>query len=75
MSCPPFTLLDLQTLFLDGLEFGVLLLNFAQRLRHKNADVPDIKFISIGAAGVCRTLNLGQSAKAKESRSWVLFEI
>ena len=43
LSCPRIKLSNSQT-FLDGVETGVSLLDFAQQLRRKNAEVPDIYF-------------------------------
>ena len=40
-----------QILVLDGAETGILLLDFAQQLRRKNADISDIYFFLVGAAG------------------------
>ena len=42
LSCPRIKLSNSQTLFLDGVETGIFLSDFAQQLRRKNADVPDI---------------------------------
>ena len=64
-----------QTLILDGVETGIVLSDFAQHLRRKNADVPDIYFILLDAAGISPTPILNQNAKAKERGSWVPFKI
>ena len=64
-----------QTLILDGVETGVLLSDFAQQLRRKNADVPDLYFTLLVAAGISSTLVLNQNAKTKEEGSWVRFKI
>ena len=45
MSCPRVKLPNSQTLILDGLENKISLLHFAQQMRRKNADVPDIRHI------------------------------
>ena len=42
LSCPRIKLSESQTVILDGVETGVLRLDFAQQLRRTNADVPDI---------------------------------
>ena len=47
------------------MEIGVLLPNFAQQLRCKNADVPDVYFTLLDAAGTSPTLPLNQNAIAK----------
>ena len=41
-----------QTLILDGEETGVFFSVFAQQLRRRNADVPEIYFILLDAAGI-----------------------
>ena len=66
LSFPRINLSTSQTLILDGAETGIFLSDFAQQLRRKNADVPDIYFTSLDAAGISPTLILNQNAKAKE---------
>ena len=44
LSCPCIKLSNSQTLIMDGIENVVFLSDFAQQLRRKNADVPDIYF-------------------------------
>ena len=75
LSCPRIKLSSSQTLFLDGAETGFFLLEFAQQLRRKNADVPDIYFILLDTAGISPTLILNQNAKTKERGRWVPFKI
>ena len=75
LSCPRIKLSNSQTLILDGVETGIFLSDFAQQLRRKNADVPDICFTLLDAAGIPPTLILNQNAKAEERGSWVTFEI
>ena len=75
LSCPRIKLSKSQTLILDGVETGVFLSDFAQQLRRENADVPDIYFTLLDAAGLSPTLILNQNAKAKERGSWVLFKM
>ena len=75
LSCPRIKLSNLQTLTLDGVETGIFLLNFAQQLRSKNADVPHIYFTFFDAAGISPTLILNQNAPAREREIWVLFKI
>ena len=75
LSCPRIKLSNSQTLILDGVETGIFLSDFAQQLRRKNADVPDIDFTLLDAAGISPTLFLNQKAKAKRRGSWVLFKI
>ena len=68
-SCPRIKLSISKTLILDDVETGVFLLDFAQQLRCKNADVPDIYFTLLDAAGLSATPILNQNAKAKERGS------
>ena len=42
LPCPCIKLSNSQTLTLDGEETGIFLSDFAQQMRSKNADVPDI---------------------------------
>ena len=75
LSCPRIKLSNSQNLILDGVETGSSLLDFAQQLRCKNADIPDIYFTLLDAAGLSSTLILNQDAKAKERGSRVPFKI
>ena len=75
LSCPRIKLSNSQTLILDGVETGIFLSDFAQQLRRKNADIPDIYFTLLDAAGISPTLILNQNAKPKERGSWVPFKI
>ena len=75
LSCPRIKLSNSQTLVLDGVETGISLSDFAHQLRRKSADVPDIYFTLLDAAGISPTLILNQKAKAKERGSWVPFKI
>ena len=72
MSCPRIKLSNSQTFFLDGVETGISTLDFAQKLRRKNADFPGIYFTLLDTAGISPTLILNQNAKAKERGSWSL---
>ena len=69
LSFPCIKLSESQTLKLAGVETGVLLSDFAQRIRLKNADVPIIHFTLLDAAGISPTLVLNQNAKAKKRGS------
>ena len=75
LSCPRIKLSNSQTLILVGVETGIFLSDCAQEQRCKNADVPDIYFTLLDAAGMSPTLILNQNAKAKERGSWVPFQI
>ena len=66
LSCPRIKLSNSQTLNLVGVETGNFLSDFAQQLRRQNADVPDIYFTLLDAAGISPTLILNQNAKAKK---------
>ena len=69
LSCPRIKLSNSQTSFLDGIATENLLLDFAQQLRCKNADVPDIYFTLLDSAGISPIPILNQNAKAKERGS------
>ena len=65
-SCARIKLSNSQNLVLYGVETGIFLSDFAQQLRRKNADAPDIYFTLLDAAGLSPTLIPNQNAKAKE---------
>ena len=69
LFCPPIKLSNSQTLLLDGVETGIFLLHFAQQMRRKYADVPDIYFTLLDAAGISPTLILNQNAKATKKEA------
>ena len=75
LSSPRIKLSNSETLILDGVEIGIFLSDFAQQLRRKNADVPNIYFTLVDAAGICPTPILNQNATAKEKGNWVPFKI
>ena len=75
LSCSRIKHLKSQTNILDGVDTGVLISDFNQHLRRKNADVPDIYFTLLDAAGISPSLVFNQNAKAKERGSWVLFKV
>ena len=64
-----------QTIILDGVDTGVLISDFTLHLRRKNADVPDIYFTLLDAAGISPSLVFNQGAKAKERESWIPFKL
>ena len=52
LSCSRINLSNSQTIVLDGVETGVLISDFTLYLRRKNADVSDIYFTLLDAAGI-----------------------
>ena len=64
-----------QILILDDVETGIFLTIFAQQLCLKKADVPDIYFTLLDAAGISPTPIVNHNAKDKERGSWVTFKI
>ena len=74
LSCSRIKLSNSQTIILDDVDTGVLISDFNQHLRRKNADVPDIYFTLLDAAGISPSLLTNQNAKAKDRGSWVLFK-
>ena len=75
LSCSRIKLSNSQTIILDGVDTGVLISDFTLHLRRKNADVPDIYFTLLNAAGISPSLVFNQNAKAKERASWVPFKV
>ena len=75
LSFPRIKFSNSQTINLDGAETGIFLLDFVQQLRRNNADIQDIYFTLLDAAGISPTLILIQNAKAKETGSWLPFII
>ena len=75
LSCSRIKLSNSQTIILDGVDTGVLISDFTLHLRRKNADVPDIYFTLLDAAGISPSLVFNQNAKAKHRGSWVPFKV
>ena len=75
LSCSRIKLSNSQTIILDGVDTGVLILDFTLHLRRKNAVVPDIYFTLLDAAGISPSLVFNQNAKAKDRGSWVPFKV
>ena len=64
-----------QTINLEDIDTGVLISDFTLHLRRTNADVPDIYFTLVDAAGISPSLVFNQNAKAKDRGSWVPFKV
>ena len=75
LSCPRIKLSNWRTIILDDVDTGVLISDFTLHLRRKNAEVPDIYFTLLDAAGVSPSLVFNQNAKAKERGSWIPFKV
>ena len=75
LTCSRIKLSNSQTIILDGVDTGVLISDFTQNLRRKNADVPDIYFTLLDAAGISPSLFFNQYAKAKDRGSWVPLKV
>ena len=75
LSCSRIKLSNSQTIILDGVDTVVLISDFTLHLRCKNADVPDIYFTLLDAAGKSPSLVFNQNAKAKDRGSWVPFKV
>ena len=75
LSCPRIKLSNSQTIILDGVDTGVLISDFTLHLCRKNADVPDIYFTLLDAAGISPSLVFNQNAKAKDRGSWIPFKV
>ena len=75
LSCSRIKFSNSQTIILDGVDTGVLISDFTLHLRRKNADVPDIYFTLLDAAGISPSPVFNQIAKAKGRGSWVPFKV
>ena len=75
LPCSCIKLPNSQTIILDGVDTGVLFSDFTLHLRRKTADVPDIFFILLNAAGISTSLVFNQNAKAKDRGSWVPLKV
>ena len=75
LSCSRIKLSKLQTIVLDGVDTGVLISDITLHLRRKNADVPDIHFTLLDAAGISPSLVFNQKAKTKDRGNWVPFKV
>ena len=75
LSCSRIKLSNSQTIILDGVDTGVLISDIFLHLRRKSADVPDIHFTLLDAAGISPSLVFNKNAKAKGRGSWVPFKV
>ena len=75
LSCSRIKLSNSQTIILDGVDTGVIISDFTPHLRRKNADVPDIYFTLLDAAGISPSRVFNQNVKAKDRGSWVPFKV
>ena len=75
LSCSRIKLSNSQTMVLDGVDTGVLISAFILQLRRKKADVPDIYFTLLDAAGIPPSLVFNQNAKAKRRGSCIPFKV
>ena len=75
LSCSLVKISSSQTINLVGVDTEVLISDFTLHLRRKNADVSDIYFTLLDAAGISPSLVFNQNAKAKDRGSWVPFKV
>ena len=75
LSCSRMKLSNSQTITMDGVATGVLISDSTPHLRQKNAEVPDIYFTLLDAAGISHSLVFNQKGKAKDRGGWVPFKI
>ena len=66
LQSPRIKLSSSNTLVLDGIETGVLLKDFAQRLKSKNVPVPDICFTLLDAASITPDIVVNSQATVKK---------
>ena len=74
LESPRIKLSNSNTLILDGIEPGVLLKDFAQRLKRKNVPIPDIYFTLLDTASITPNLVIYSHAKGKERGAWIPFK-
>ena len=72
---PRIKLSESNILIPDGIETGVLLKDFAQRLKGKNVPVLDIYFTLLDAASITPDIVVTSHAKGKERGAWIPFKI
>ena len=75
LSCSRIKLSNSQRIILDGVDTGVFISNFTLHLRQKDADVPDIYFTLLDAAGISPSLVFNRNAKTKDRGSWISFKV
>ena len=75
LESPRIKLLNSNIFILDGIETGVLLKDFAQRLKRKNVAIPDIYFTLLDAVSITLNLVVNSNAKGKEGGAWIPFKI
>ena len=75
LESPRIELSNSNTLILDGIETGVLVNDFAQRLKRKNVPIPDIYFTSLDAVSITADIVVNSHAKGKARGAWILFKI
>ena len=75
LYCSRIKLSNSQTIILDGVDTGVLIPDFTLLLRRKSADVSDIYFTLLDAAGISPSVVFNQNAQAKDRVSWIPFKV
>ena len=71
LESPRIKLSSSNTLLLDGIETGVLLKDFAQRLKRKNVPIPDSYFTLLDSASITPNPVVNSHAKGKERGAWI----
>ena len=69
LSCSRINRSNSQTIILDGVDTGVLISDFTLHLGRKNAEVADICFTLLDAAGISPSLVFNQNAKTKKKEA------
>ena len=75
LESPRIKLSNSNILILDGIETGVLLTDFAHRLKRKNVAIPDIYVTLLDAVSITPNLVVNSHAKGKEIGAWSPFRI
>ena len=75
LSCSRIKFSKSQTILLVSVVPGVLISDFTWHLRREKADVLDIYFTLLDAAGISPSLVFNQNAKAKDRGIWFPFKV
>ena len=75
LESPRIKLSKSNTLILDGIEIGVQLKDFVQRLKRQNVPISDIYFTLFDAASVTPDIVINRCAKGKKGGASIHFKI
>ena len=75
LQSPRIKLSNSKASILDETETGVLLTDFAQRLKRKNVSISNSYFTLLDAASITPEIVVNSHAKGKERGAWIAFKI